>query len=289
VPPNTDRTPEEVLEEARKVVQFSAETGLAGRIGHVMIPGMIEEDDDRPVEMKPKLDVLDYWSRISPELPGVRGLCTQVTAFMNEQTLGGRLTQLLDAGMEGIVFVGVPRTMNDGEGAGVAPTDALTIYRDLVPNRGAILIPTRAGEAGRFGFKCGQGATYGMTQLLYSDAIVGFLTEFAATTDFRPEILLSFGFVPKVESRVGLINWLIQDPGNPAVVPEQEFVATLAGSDPDIKRRLLVDLYKRVIDGVADLGFPLSIHFEATYGMSRPAFETFAEMLAYWSPAGSVS
>lgn len=287
VPPNTDRTPDEVLEEARKVVQFSAETGLVGRIGHVMIPGMIEEDDDRPVEMKPKLDVLDYWSRISPELPGVRGLCTQVTAFMNQETLSGRLTQLLGAGMEGIVFVGVPRTMADGEGAGVAPTDALTIYRDLVPNRGAILIPTREGEAGRFGFKCGQGATYGMTQLLYSDAIVGFLTEFAATTDFRPEILLSFGFVPKVESRVGLINWLIQDPGNAAVVPEQDFVRTLAASEPEVKRRLLVDLYKRVIDGVADLGFPLSIHFEATYGMSRPAFETFAEMLAYWSPAGS--
>ncbi|NTY60425.1 mycobacterial-type methylenetetrahydrofolate reductase [Mycolicibacterium sphagni] len=287
VPPNTDRTPDEVLEEARKVVQFSAETGLAGRIGHVMIPGMIEEDDDRPVEMKPKLDVLDYWSRISPELPGMRGLCTQVTAFMNQETLSGRLTQLLGAGMEGIVFVGVPRTMADGEGAGVAPTDALTIYRDLVPNRGAILIPTRAGEAGRFGFKCGQGATYGMTQLLYSDAIVGFLTEFAATTDFRPEILLSFGFVPKVESRVGLINWLIQDPGNDAVVPEQDFVRSLAASEPEVKRRLLVDLYKRVIDGVADLGFPLSIHFEATYGMSRPAFETFAEMLAYWSPAGS--
>ncbi len=287
VPPNTDRTPDEVLQEARKVVQFSAETGLAGRIGHVMIPGMIEEDDDRPVEMKPKLDVLDYWSRISPELPGVRGLCTQVTAFMNQETLSGRLTQLLGAGMEGIVFVGVPRTMADGEGAGVAPTDALTIYRDLVPNRGAILIPTREGEAGRFGFKCGQGATYGMTQLLYSDAIVGFLAEFAATTDFRPEILLSFGFVPKVESRVGLINWLIQDPGNAAVVPEQDFVRTLAASEPEVKRRLLVDLYKRVIDGVVDLGFPLSIHFEATYGMSRPAFETFAEMLAYWSPAGS--
>ena len=287
VPPNTDRTPDEVLQEARKVVQFSAETGLAGRIGHVMIPGMIEEDDDRPVEMKPKLDVLDYWSRISPELPGVRGLCTQVTAFMNQETLSGRLTKLLGAGMEGIVFVGVPRTMADGEGAGVAPTDALTIYRDLVPNRGAILIPTREGEAGRFGFKCGQGATYGMTQLLYSDAIVGFLAEFAATTDFRPEILLSFGFVPKVESRVGLINWLIQDPGNAAVVPEQDFVRTLAASEPEVKRRLLVDLYKRVIDGVVDLGFPLSIHFEATYGMSRPAFETFAEMLAYWSPAGS--
>ncbi len=35
---------------------------------------MIAEDDDRPVEMKPKLDVLDYWSRIAPELPGVRGV-----------------------------------------------------------------------------------------------------------------------------------------------------------------------------------------------------------------------
>ncbi len=126
-----------------------------------------------------------------------------------------------------------------------------------------------------------------MTQLLYSDAIVGFLTEFAATTDYRPEILLSFGFVPKVESRVGLINWLIQDPGNAAVAAEQDFVRTLAESEPPVKRQLLVDLYKRVIDGVADLGFPLSIHFEATYGMSRPAFDTFAEMLAYWSPAAS--
>ena len=70
-----------------------------------------------------------------------------------------------------------------------------------MPNRGVILIPTRDGEHGRFNFKCDQGATYGMTQLLYSDAIVGFLSEFAKTTDHRPEILLSFGFVPKVESQ----------------------------------------------------------------------------------------
>ncbi len=287
VPPNGDRTPDEILDEARKVVQLAAETGL--RIGHAMIPSMIEEDIDRPIDMRPKLDVLDYWSRISPELPGVRGMCTQVTAFMDESMLFSRLTALLDAGMEGVAFVGVPRTMNDGEGAGVAPTDALTIFSDLVPNRGAILIPTRAEEAGRFGFKCGRGATFGLTQLLYSDSIVGFLTEFAATTDYRPEIFLSFGFVPKVESRVGLINWLIQDPGNAAVQAEQDFVRTLAGSEPAVKRQLLVDLYKRVIDGVADLGFPLSIHLEATYGMSRPAFDTFAEMLAYWSPSGPTS
>ena len=284
VPPNVERGPDYAVEEARKVARISADSGLNGRIRHVMIPGMIAEDDDRPVPMKPKLDVLDYWSIIRPELPGVHGLCTQVTAFMDEAALGERLTTLGDAGFEGIVFVGVPRTMNDGEGSGVAPTDALSIYDRQVGNRGVILIPTREGEQGRFNFKCNQGANFGMTQLLYSDTIVSFLAEFAKSTDHRPEILLSFGFVPKVESRVGLIDWLIQDPGNAAVAEEQEFVKTLASRDPADKRQAMVDLYKRVIDGVGDLGFPLSIHFEATYGVSGAAFETFAEMLAYWSP-----
>jgi Mycobacterial methylenetetrahydrofolate reductase len=288
VPPNVEDGRERALEDARKVVRYSAEFGLEGRIRHVMIPGMIAEDDDRPVPMKPKLDVLDFWSIIKPELPGIQGLCTQVTAFMDEPSLRHRLTDLCDAGMEGVVFVGVPRTMNDGEGSGVAPTDALSIYHELVINRGAIVIPTREGEQGRLNFKCDRGATYGMTQLLYSDAIVDFLTEFAKNTDHRPEILLSFGFVPKVESRIGLINWLIQDPGNTAVADEQAFVERLAGNEPAEKRRLMVDLYKRVIDGVAELGFPLSIHFEATYGVSGPAFQTLAEMLAYWSPGQAV-
>lgn len=284
VPPNVERGHEQALEDAQKVLRCSAETGLEGRIRHVMIPGMIEEDDDRPIEMKPKMDVLDFWAIITPELSGMNGLCTQVTAFMDEPTLRRRLTDLSGAGFDGIAFVGVPRTMSDGEGTGVAPTDALSIYSDVVPNRGAILIPTRDGEQGRFRFKCDQGATYGMTQLLYSDAIVGFLRDFAEETDHRPEVLLSFGFVPKMESKVGLINWLIQDPGNPAVAAEQEFVKKLAATEPGEKRKLMVDLYKRVIDGVGDLGFPLSIHLEATYGVSVPAFETFAEMLDYWAP-----
>jgi hypothetical protein len=283
VPPNTERSAQERLDEARKVMRLSDETGV--RVGHVMIPGMIDEDAGRPVEMKPKLDVLDYWSLISPEMPGVRGLCTQVTSFSDEATLGRRLTDLCSAGMDGIAFVGVPRTMSDGEGTGVPPTDALTIYRDLVPHRGVVLIPTREGEVGRFNFKCDRGATYALTQLLYSDAIVGFLDDFARAGEHRPEILLSFGFVPKMESRVGLVHWLIQDPGNAAVAAEQEFVKTLAASEPADKRRMMVDLYKRVIDGVADLGFPLSIHLEATYGVSAAAFDTFAELLDYWSPA----
>lgn len=284
VPPNLDHGRERAIEEAQKVLKSAAEAGLDGRIRHVMIPGMIEEDGDRPIEMKPKMDVLDFWSIIKPELPGVNGLCTQVTAFLDEPTLRDRLTVLGDTGIDGIAFVGVPRTMNDGEGSGVAPTDALGIFEGLVDNRGVILIPTREGEHGRFEFKCKQGATYGMTQLLYSDAIVDFLTEFARETDHRPEVLLSFGFVPKVESKVGLISWLIQDQGNAAVAAEQEFVKTLAGTEPVQRRALMVDLYKRVIDGVGGLGFPMSVHFEPVYGVNTPAFETFAEMLAYWAP-----
>ncbi len=68
---------------------------------------------------------------------------------------------------------------------------------------------------------------------------------------------------------------------------EQAFVKTLAGTEPGKRRRLTVDLYQRVIDGVADLGFPLSIHLEATYGVNTAAFDTFAEMLDYWSPESS--
>jgi hypothetical protein len=284
VPPNVEHGVGRAVDEALKVMELSQEFGIEGRIGHVMIPGLIEEEDDRPVEMKPKLDVLEFWSAINPELPGMKGLCTQVTAFMDEPVLRRRLTDLRTAGIEGIIFVGVPRTMNDGEGTGVAPTDALSLYRELVEHRGVILIPTRDSELRRFTFKCDQGATFGMTQLLYSDAIVRFLMDFARQSEHRPEILLSFGFVPKYENKVGLINWLIQDPGNELVAKEQATVSKLAHSDADHKRKLMLDLYRRVIDGVGDLGYPLSLHLEAPYGVSAPAFETFAEMLAYWAP-----
>uniref|UniRef100_UPI003513ABA3 mycobacterial-type methylenetetrahydrofolate reductase n=1 Tax=Mycolicibacterium hippocampi TaxID=659824 RepID=UPI003513ABA3 len=48
VPPNVARGRERALEDAEKVLRCSAEAGLAGRVRHVMIPGMIDEDDDRP-------------------------------------------------------------------------------------------------------------------------------------------------------------------------------------------------------------------------------------------------
>ena len=68
------------------------------------------------------------------------------------------------------------------------------------------------------------------------------------------------------------------------VSEEQAFVKALAAAEPAQRRQQMVDLYKRVIDGVCDLGFPLSIHLEATYGVNKAAFDTFAELLAYWSP-----
>ena len=284
VPPNVDGGEEKAVEEAQKVIQFSRQFGMEGRIQHLMIPGMIEEEGDRPVEMKPKMDPLDVWKTVRPEFEGMRGLCTQVTAFMDENQLGERFDNLMNAGMDGAIFVGVPRTMADGEGNGVPPTDALDIFRDKVPNRGVILIPTREGEQGRFNFKCNQGATFGMTQLLYSDAIVDFLKQFARETEHRPEILLSFGHVPSVETRLGLVQWLIQDPGNPAVEKEQAFVRELAEMEFKDKKQAMLDLYKSVIDQVLDLGFPISLHFEAPCGFVEPAFETFAAMLDYWAP-----
>jgi hypothetical protein len=287
VPPDLDGGVEKAVEEGRKVAENSRACGLEGRIQHLMVPGIIAEDGDRPVAMKPKMDVIDFWNAVQPEIGDVKGLCTQVTAFHDEQRLATRLRELRDAGMEGISFVGVPRGMNDGDGPGVAPTDALAQFQDIVPQRGSILIPTREGEHGRFNFKCDRGATFGMTQLLFSDAIVGFLEEFAQKTPHRPEVLLSFGFVPGMESKSKLIEWLIQDPGNPLVEQEQKFVASIAEQSFEQRKQALVELYKRVIDGVRDLGFPISIHLEAVYGNSKPAFETFAEMLDYWAPPGS--
>ena len=284
VPPYLEAGTERAVAEGRKLTEQCRASGLAGHVRHLMIPGMIAEDSDRPVEMKPRMDTLDFWRAVQPELDSVSGLCTQVTAFHAKPELAERLDALCDAGMEGVTFVGVPRTMADGEGPGVAPTDALAEFSDVVANRGVILIPTREGEQGRFGFKCGRGATFGMTQLLYSDAIVGFLTEFAQNHHHRPEILLSFGFVPPAEDRVKLIDWLIKDPGNDAVEQEQAFVARLARSSLEQQKSELLDLYKRIIDGVIDLGFPLSIHLEAPYGVAQPAFKVFAGMLDHWAP-----
>src|ERR1700722_11470747 len=123
VPPNVDRGREQALEEAHKVLQLSTKSGINGRIGHVMMPGLIEEEDDRPIKMKPTLDVLDFWSIIKPELPGVSGWCSRVAAFMDEPVLRQRLGDLVGAGIDGIVFVGVPRAIAGRGGSRGAPAN----------------------------------------------------------------------------------------------------------------------------------------------------------------------
>jgi len=283
VPPTVDGGAEKAAEEARKVRELSRKHGIEDKLNALLIPGMIEEDPDRPVNLDERLDPLATWEAIRPEL-SLRPMVTQVTAFHDENALTERFGVLRAAGIDHAVCVGVPRTMADGEGGGVPPTEALERFKAEMPNRGVILIPTREGEHGRFKFKIDKGADFALCQLLYSDYIVKFLREMAEQTDERPEILLSFGYVPKAETRVGLIRWLIKDEGNPLVDSEIATVEAMAPKSKDEKKAELLDLYKRVIAGVKDLGFPIGIHLECPYGFSDPAFETFAALLDHWSP-----
>ena len=106
---------------------------------------------------------------ISPELPGIKGLCTQVTAFSDEPTLRSPATDLVGSGMEASPSSACPGPWRR-RGSGwrppmrwpSTPTWALLTAAQSDPD-------PRAGETSRFGFKCRQGATYGMTRLLCSD------------------------------------------------------------------------------------------------------------------------
>ncbi len=50
------------------------------------------------------------------------------------------------------------------------------------------------------------------------------------------------------------------------------------------KKTALVDLYKRITDGLRRGDYPLGIHFECPYGSNEYAFEVFHAMLDCWSP-----
>ena len=281
VPPNVSDGPDKAAEEAAKVKELFQTTGITDRVDTLMIPGLIDEDPDRPVALEKKMDPMDVFKAAKGSLP-LDCIVTQVTPFLSPADLEKRVQTLQGEGINRIVFVGVPRTMADGEGDGMAPTDALSHFSETVPHRGCILIPTREGEQGRFQYKLDQGANFALTQLLYSDHITKFLPEMQES-GHKPRIYLSFGYVPKSEPQKGLIRWLIQD-DNPLVQQEMEWVAHIAEKDFDAKKHDLVELYKRVIDGVHGLGFPLGVHLECPYGFSKPAFETFHDMLYVWTP-----
>jgi hypothetical protein len=281
VPPSVEAGPEAAVKEARKARSLLAKSGLGERVNTLLLPHLVAEEEDRPVPLTEKMDPLETRKAIFDELP-LSYILAQVTAFSPVEYLEKRVTQLQQEGVKRIVFIGVPRTMEDGEGPGMSPISALSHFRNKVPSRGVILIPTRPEETRRFQSKLEAGANFAVTQLLYSDHIVKFLKTMPKT-DHLPEILLSFGYVPKAELKVGLIRWLIQDKP-PEVQDEMGYVSKLADLSFQQKKARLVDLYRHVIEGTVGIGFPLGLHLECPYGFSEPAMETFHAMLDFWSP-----
>jgi hypothetical protein len=269
------------LEEARTVREKLEEAGILGDINTVLIPQVIPEDEFRPVELEQKLDPLDSKRYLSEELD-VDYTVTQVTVYTPMEQLRQRARMLREEEINRVVFVGAPRVENERM-VGPPPTDAITNLQDIIPSSGVILIPTRESEVERFSAKLDAGANFGATQLLFSDYIGEFLGDLSQRTETRPEIILSFAYVPKAETRVGLFKWMIWD-DRPVVRDELAWIEELAPMPFKQKKAALVDLYKRVIDRVHQYDFPIGLQFSIPYGVSGPAFETFSEMLEVWSP-----
>ncbi|MDX1648945.1 MAG: mycobacterial-type methylenetetrahydrofolate reductase, partial [Myxococcota bacterium] len=141
VPPSAEGGPAKAREEAGKVRDLLRKAGIAERVDTLLVPGMIAEESDRPVPLEEKMDPLDVRRATREALP-LQCVVTQVTAFSSMDALAERLDTLAEADIHRVVFVGVPRTLADGQGPGVAPTEALSHFRDRVPHRGVILIPT---------------------------------------------------------------------------------------------------------------------------------------------------
>ncbi len=281
VPTSTEAGLEGAQAETRKVKGLLERSGLTGRINTLIVPQIIPEEGDRPVPLREKLDPLDC-SRVLRQELSTSFILTQVTVFTPYDRLLTRLRTLKESGIERVVYVGVPRVFDEGDVVGPFPSDALDLFRDLMPSQGVILIPTRPDEDQRFLQKLDHGANFALTQLLFTDQIAGFLNSIRQSEQ-KPEVILSFGYVPRVELKTGLITWLIRDATDLAK-REMECVAEVAGLPFAQKKARLVDTYKSVIDGAAGLGFPLGLHFECPYGVTEPALETFSAMLEAWSP-----
>lgn len=279
VPTSLADGPSRLREEGQKVRALFEEAGLWGRVNTILIPQLIAEEGDRPVALADKIDSIDAKRYLSEALP-LDYILTQVTVFTAEAELKQRIAALRTAGIERAVFVGVPRVFDPKDVVGPYPSQAVQIFQEEMPSRGVILIPTRPDEVSRFSEKAQAGANFGLTQLLFSDHIVGFLKELAQRPE-RPEILLSFGYVPQLELTRNLIRWLIKDT-TPAAQAEMNEVLRIASLPFRDKKAHLVSLVKRVAEAVAPLGFPLGLHFECPYGPSKPAMEVFQAVLEAW-------
>jgi hypothetical protein len=281
VPAAKDNGREATINEGQKVREKLEKAGILNDINTVMIPQVIPEDEFRPVELEEKLDPIDTKRYLSESLP-VDYIATQVTVYTPMEQLQQRAETLRSEGINRVIFVGAPRVENERM-VGPTPPEAINALQETIPSCGVILIPTRESEVDRFAAKVNAGASFGNTQLLFSDYITTFLGDLAQKTDHRPEIVMTFGYVPKAETKVGLFEWMIWD-DQPVVKDEIDFVSNIADKPFNEKKEKLVDLYKQVIDGVHKYDFPIGIQFSIPYGISGPAFETFSEMLEVWSP-----
>jgi hypothetical protein len=268
--------------EGRSIREKLDNAGILNDINTVMIPQVIPEDEHRPVELEEKLDPIETRRYLSESL-SVDYIATQVTVYTPMEDLRKRAQLLQSEGINRVIFVGAPRVENERM-VGPTPPEAISGLKDIVPSCGVIMIPTRESEVDRFSAKVDAGATFGNSQLIFSDYVTTFLGDLSQKTDKRPEIMLSFGYVPKAEAKVGLFEWMIWDDQD-VVRDEIEFIKSIAEVPFKQKKAKLVDLYKQVIDGVHKHDFPIGVQFSMPYGISGPAIETFSEMLEVWSPA----
>lgn len=268
-------------DQAQDLRRRLADTRLADAIDTLFLPMIIDEDSFRPSQFVEHEDPLDYQAALARELPRLDAIVAQVTPFTPTAELERRVARAREQSIDRMVFVGVPREYATAEVVGLYPDQALNHFREWLPGRGVITIPTRADERDRLDAKVRSGASFAITQLLYGDAVIDVARGLARDFEQPPELILSFGYVPAVEADRGLIQWLIQDPN---AADEMHWVRDIAARDRAERRQCLVELYRRVTDRVRELGLRPGVNFEAPYGLSRGAIETFEAMLAVYDP-----
>jgi len=267
--------------QARKIATRLEGTTLGEHVDSVFIPMIIDEDSFRPEEFVVHEDPLDFHCALAQRVPELKAIVAQVAPFTPTADLERRVLRARQQGIDRMVFVGVPREFDESEVVGLYPDQALTYFEDMMPGRGVITIPGRPYEHDRLVAKALAGANFAITQMLYGTAIVDVLQTLIDSTDTPPETILSFGYIPANEADHGLIRWLIQDPNAGA---EMEWVTATAQCTLAERKRRLVELYRDVVGRVLDLGIRPGINFEAPYGLSPAAVETFEAMLEIYNP-----
>ena len=269
-------------DRAQQVRSKLSQSGLLERLDTLFLPMVIHEDSFRPTALEPAVDPLDFQQALAEQVD-IDFIVTQVTPFTPIDELERRVERARWQGVGRKVFVGVPREFDPDDVVGLYPDQALKYFSHTMPSRGVIMIPTRVGESARFGHKVESGATFTITQLLYSEAVIDFLRALPPEVLRTTEFILSFGYIPRIERDNGLIQWLIQD-DPPAAEAEMRWVADTARRPFAQRKRRLLEHYQRVIDGVTALGVTPGINLEAPYGLADGALETFGEMLEVYSP-----